>query len=371
LAILGTRGVPARHGGFETFAEHLGLYLVGRGWEVTIYCQQGGVSNVCEDQWRGIRRVQIPIARQDAWGTVLFDWRAARHAASERPDVVLTLGYNTAVFCGIYRLKNIPNVVNMDGIEWRRDKWSRSERAWLYFNERLGCWFGDHLIADHPEINRHLATRVTDRKITTIPYGADPVESADPALLTPLGLVPGTFALVIARPEPENSVLDVVRAFSAKRRGMRLVVLGNYQPSANAYHELVLSAASDDVIFPGAIYEEKLVNALRYFSSLYIHGHTVGGTNPSLVEALGAGSPVLAHDNPFNRWVAGVGACYFSGEAECGEKLDRLFKDDAVLQQMREASRLRFEQALTWEKVLPAYKRLLAGWACSSVGSEK
>ena len=131
-------------------------------------------------------------------------------------------------------------------------------------------------------------------------------------MLAPLGLTPGQYVTLIARPEPENSVLEIVAAFSAKRpRGLKLVVLGAYHPEALPYHAQVMAAASPEVVFAGALYDHALVNALRLHGLLYLHGHQVGGTNPSLIEAMGAGNPVLAHDNRFNRWVARDGAWYF------------------------------------------------------------
>ena len=168
---------------------------------------------------------------------------------------------------------------------------------WLYLNERAGCWLGNHLIADHPEIKAHLTTRVADAKITMIPYGADRIDNPDSGVLAQYGLQPGGYAMVIARPEPENSILETVAAFSRKPRGMKLVVLGQYDPQKMLYHKQVRDAASDEVLFPGAIYEKATVSALRFHSAIYAHGHQVGGTNPSLVEAMGAGSAVLAHGN--------------------------------------------------------------------------
>ena len=361
IRILGTRGVPAAHGGFETFAEYLALYLVERGWNVTVYCQQDGQGVVHEDAWWGVRRVHIPVTQSGARGTIVFDWKSTLHAANES-GLVLTLGYNTAVFCAIYRLRGITNLINMDGIEWRRQKWSGLERAWLYANERMGCWLGNHLIADHPEIKAHLATRVRESKITMIPYGADCIGDTGAEALTQYGLAPDSYAMVVARPEPENSILEIVSAFSRKRRGVKLLVLGRYSADENRYHKQILDAASDEVVFPGAIYDKSRVSALRFHSLLYVHGHQVGGTNPSLVEALGAGNAVLAHDNPFNRWVAGPGAAYFRGEAECAARFDALIGDAAGLEKMRQVSRERHEALFTWEKVLAEYEGLLAKW---------
>jgi glycosyltransferase involved in cell wall biosynthesis len=358
IAILGTRGIPARHGGFETFAERLALYLASRKWDVTVYCQEDGSSAIGEDRWNNIRRVNVPGTCPGAAGTVYFDWKSTLHASREK-GLKLTLGYNTAVFCFLYRLRGQTNYINMDGLEWRRSKWSFLEKAWLYVNERAGCWLGNHLVADHPEIKAHLAARASSRKITVIPYGADRLAAADASRLQRFGLIPHQYLIVIARPEPENSITDIVTAFSSKKRQLKLVVMGRYEPATNSYHRQAMEAASDEVLFIGAHYEKELINALRYYARLYIHGHQVGGTNPSLVEALGAGLPVLAHDNVFNRWVAGPGACYFNNATDCGERLDYLLADEPALRKMREASLRRHGEEFTWDRVLAAYEALL------------
>ncbi|MDH0140975.1 DUF1972 domain-containing protein [Aquipseudomonas alcaligenes] len=361
LFILGTRGVPAQHGGFETFAEKLSLYLVGQGWQVTVYCQEDAGEGLWESTWEGVQRIHIPVSQGGALGTIIFDLKATWHALSQR-GLFLTLGYNTAIFNLLQRLKGQVNVINMDGIEWRREKWGAIAKTWFWLNERIGCWVGNHLVADHPQIKAHLATRVSQDKITMIPYGGDEVVAADAALLQRYGLEPGRFSVIIARPEPENSFLEMVRAFSARERGHKLVVLGNFQPDSNTYHRQVMQAASAEVVFPGAIYEAPVVQALRYFARFYLHGHRVGGTNPSLVEALGAGCAVIAHDNHFNRWVAGEGAAYFDGEAACAALFDRLLVDDTALQAMKAASGVRFQQCFTWPQVLAEYEQLLEQW---------
>lgn len=227
-------------------------------------------------------------------------------------------------------------------------------------------------------------------KITMIPYGSDRVDAADAGLIVPFGVEPGGYAILIARAEPENSILEVVRAWSRKPRGCKLLVLGHYEPD-HAYQRAVQAAASSEVVFPGAIYDKAVVQALRFHARFYVHGHTVGGTNPSLVEALGAGNAVLAHDNSFNRWVAGEGGVYFRGEGECAGWLDRLVGGDAsvgastsgeippgpplgkggeegagsgeLLSRLRAASRARHGEAFTWERVLGEYEGLLAEWA--------
>jgi glycosyltransferase involved in cell wall biosynthesis len=369
LRILGIRGLPAGHGGFETFAAELAPYLVEQGWRVTVYCQEQGSSPSYEDSWRGINLVHIPVRGDNAVSTILFDWHATRHAAAAG-ELCLTLGYNTAIFSALLRWKHIPNLMNMDGIEWTRAKWGLWATLWLAFNERAGCLLADHLIADHPEIKAHLADITHADKITTIAYGAPQLIDLPAAPVEALGLMPGRFITVIARPEPENSLLDIVEAFSAKARGVQLVVLGNYS-DAIEYHRKVKAAASAEVRFVGAIYEVATVQALRYHSLAYIHGHQVGGSNPSLIEAMGAGNAVIAHDNRFNRWVAGAGALYFEGSAQLGLILDELLTDAPRLAAMRAESAARAQAEFTWERILGAYAGLLEKYLEKVPSSER
>lgn len=357
LRILGTRGVPAAHGGFETFAEYLSLFLVERGWRVIVYCQDNGTGPLTEDEWQGVERVHIPVPHNGPKGTIVFDWKAILHAARHR-DLCLTLGYNTAVFCSLLRIKGIPNAINMDGIEWSRAKWGRVAKAWFWLNDWAGCWLGNYLIADHPCIQSHLETRTSSAKISMIPYGADRIGAADESVVIALGITPKNYISVIARPEPENSLLEIVKGFSARPRGVDLVILGNYQ-EANSYHAAVMKAASSEVKFVGAIYDKTIVQALRFFSVAYVHGHQVGGTNPSLVEALGAGNPIIAHDNRFNRWVAGDGALYFTDADSISSLIEHLLGHGDALRELRVASIERFEANFTWNKILEQYETLL------------
>jgi len=365
VSIMGIRGLPAAHGGFETFAAQLAPFLVERGWKVTVYCHEEEPGHLPETEWEGVRRVHLYAGADTAANSIRFDWACVSHAVTDRPDVVLTLGYNTASFGLRLRLAGIPNVINMDGIEWSRDKWGPLAKAWLYLNDRAGCLLGNHLVADHTEIARLLAQRVSRSKITTIPYGTELIGEADPAPLAALGVQPGGYATLIARAEPENSVLEAVQAFSARRRGVKLVVLGNYEPSKVAYHAKVKAAASEEVIFPGAIYDPSVVQALRVHALLYIHGHRVGGTNPSLLEAMGAGNAILAHDNRFNRGVAAGGAKYFADATACDDQLSALLADPAERQRLAGLNRQRAASAYHWPDVLAHYESTLLA-ACRS-----
>jgi glycosyltransferase involved in cell wall biosynthesis len=372
LRILGIRGVPAAHGGFESFAETLALHLVAQGWRVVVYCQEDGEGALRHEAWQGIERVVIPVATPGTAGTMVFDWRCIGHVLAEvrrhgaaAAGLCLTLGYNTAAFCVRLKWAGVRNVINMDGIEWRRAKWGAAAKAWFWLNERAGCRIGDHLVADHPEIAAHLAKRTAPSRITAIPYGADAVvRRDDPAVqqsLAQLGLASGGYATLIARAEPENSILEIVQAWSARPRGRLLAVLGRYD-AGDAYHRAVRAAAGSEVRFLGALYDRTLVPQLRAHAMLYLHGHRVGGTNPSLVEALGAGNPVLAHENCFNRWVAGPFAGYFADAAALDARLTELMADPAQLAAMAAASRARHAEAFTQAQVLGQHEALLRRW---------
>jgi glycosyltransferase involved in cell wall biosynthesis len=365
LNILGIRGIPAAHGGFETFAERLACHMRDRGWEVTVYCQgdpdpSGGRPERREDAWNGIQRVHFGTRRGGPVGTIEFDYQCVRDVL-DRPGVDLVLGYNTAVLNIRERLRGRPVVMNMDGIEWKRAKWSLPAKIWFFVNEVAGVNLCSLPIADHPEISRHLSRRSFKRNVM-IPYGADRIEDAPAEPVTAMGLTPNGYLTSIARIEPENSILEVVQAFSRKPRGIKLVVLGRLE-DGNDYHGKVKAAAGDEVVFPGAIYDQSIVQALRFHCRAYMHGHQVGGTNPSLVEALGCGNAVIAHDNKFNRWTAGPGQFYFRGADACAARFDEILDSEERLADARRAARERHQAEFTWDAVLAAYEEVLSRYA--------
>ena len=370
VRILGTHGVPANYGGFETAAENVALFLRDRGWRVVVYCQVPGTGPTSEDTWQGIERVNIPIDRDGWLGTSEFDWRSIRHAA-RYGDICLTFGYNTAIFNLVQRVKGIPNVINMDGIEWSRARWGRFRQAILYVNERIGCLVGNQLIADHPVISRYLSTRAPARKISMVTYGAAAVTSAPADIPQAYGLTPGRYFTLIARPIPENSIAEIVQGFSRRPRNAQLAILGDIKPAEDPYHAKVVAAASDEVKFLGAIYDPEQVRALRLHSRGYIHGHTVGGTNPSLVEAMGAGNPVVAHDNPYNRWVAQDCGLYFTTADELDACVTELLESDELTSRLSEAARTRHAHEFTWEHVAGHYERLLLPYVALGLREER
>ena len=364
LLILGTRGIPAAHGGFETFAERLALFLVARGWSVTVYCQKD-VAEVADritvDRYGDIERIMVEVAAPGPRGTLEFDWHSTLDAA-RRPGVCLVLGYNSAVMLPVLRLFGRKIVTNMDGIEWQRPKWSLPVRAWFFANEWIAAWSSHRLVADHPGIADHLATRRPRAATVMIPYGADPILEAPEAPIRALGLAPDRYLVSIARIEPDNNIALLVEAFSRRPRGLKLVVLGALDES-RPYHRAVKAAAGPEVVFTGGIYVPETLRALRFHARAYLHGHTVGGTNPSLVEALWAGNAIIAHDNPFNRWTAGDAGLFFRTIDDCERLIGEVLEHDDLVARLRAAARRQAAAEFEWDRILKSYERELLAFS--------
>jgi glycosyltransferase involved in cell wall biosynthesis len=359
IAILGCRGIPSSHGGFETFADDLSDYLVNKGWDVTVYCQTEGSGKIVIDFYKKIKRVIIPVKGNGTFSTIKFDFFTTLHAIKEKTPSLL-LGYNTAIFNIFFYLTKTKIATNMDGIEYNREKWGFLAKSWFRLNERFGIWFSNHLYADHPKIKEHLLKFSSPEKITMIPYGSHRIEAADEQLLEKWNLQKDSFALVIARPEPENSIYEIIKAYSSEKRGHPLVVLGKYDFNNNSYHQKIKKIASEEILFVGAIYEKNVLESLRQFCKFYVHGHRVGGTNPSLVEALGAYSAILAHNNHFNKWVAGKESLFFSGAEDCSQSIKKIYTSDNLHKSMKNSSLIRYEEEFKLENVLQKYEHSLA-----------
>ena len=360
LLILGTRGVPSRHGGFETAAEQLALRFADNGWNVSVYCQENGtgLGDIREEMWRGIHRIIVPASYGDSLGSILFDWRCMRDA-TKRPGQLLIFGYNTAIFDLAFKRIGRPFIINMDGIEWKRTKWSLPVRGWFWLNEQAGGRSGTTLIADNPAIETHLRRHYPKAQIVMIPYGGPRVTEAPTTPLQSLTLRPDGYFIIICRIEPENSVLEIVKAFSESPRRCKLCVLGEVDTMRNRYHRNLRQVAGSNVIFPGAIYDKDVLKSLRFHARAYCHGHRFGGTNPSLVEALGAGNAIIAHDNVFNRWTAGSEQFYFKTREDLGLLFERLDDPKTDLSIARQKAVERFYNGLTWEAVFAQYEALI------------
>lgn len=363
IAILGTRGVPARYGGFETFAEKLAVGLCQHGFDVTVFCESNEPRK--PDLFQGVK---LHYVCAPSWGplqTVLYDvkclWKARK-----KFDVVYMLGYGAAPFCVIPRLFGAEVWINPDGMEWARAKWGFLARCYFRLMESTSLYVADRIIADAEAIAAILAKRHGSlRACTVIPYGCNVITTLPPVeLLATWNLVRGGYYLVVCRLEPENHVLEILRAFQESNSTKQLLVIGNHQVKSR-YVAQLLAINDPRIRMIGTVYDQAKLTSLRYYSFGYMHGHSVGGTNPSLLEAMGCGSLIFAHDNLFNRETLGSCGRYFSNELELTQAIDDAEQGKAELTRLREASRSRADENYRWPDIICRYVELLERSACS------
>ncbi len=356
IAILGSRGIPAQYGGFETFTQELAVRLAKQGIDVTVYCE----GSTGPTMYHGVRLVYVPAPHLGGLTTILHDFRAL-WAARKKYDIVYMLGYGTSLFCLMPRLAGTEVWMNMDGIEWQRGKWGIVGKTWWKLMESVANFVPHLMIADAEAIKAFLGTR-HDRlpKIVVIPYGADIVESPpDTAPLAEWGLEPDGYHLVVSRFEPENHVRELFLGYTNSNSPHPLIALGTTRkPTAYTRALDAIATADSRIILPGPIYDERLV-ALRYYARTYLHGHSVGGTNPSLLEAMASGNAIVAHDNPFNREVAKDCAVYFSTAADVTAQVERLDADENQRNAVGSRALERVRASYTWDRVVEAYLKLL------------
>jgi len=358
VALLGIRGIPARYGGFETFAEALAVGLVQKGCAVTVFCEQGDQEPIAT--YQGVRLVRIHAPRLGPLSTIVFDLKCLLRARSGY-DIVYMLGYGAAPFCLIPRLFGRQVWINMDGVEWKRSKWSWAGRTYLRIMERVAVIVASRVIADAAAIRDHLEARYGRLpKCVVIRYGAHITPVMDGAALAMFGNVtPGEYYLVVCRLEPENHVREIIEGFESSGSPYPLVIVGG-TAEPNEYIQALLNRQSERVRFVGAIYDQALLSAMRYHARGYIHGHSVGGTNPSLLEAMGAGNLVIAHDNPFNREVLGEHGLYFRDPTQLSDAIRHTdILEDAARLQLAQAVRGRISEWYNWQKIVDDYWALV------------
>ena len=357
LAILGTRGVPACYGGFETLAEELGRRLVERGHRVTVYGRSGFVEARLTDHL-GMRLVVLPALHSKHLETVSHTLLSAVHAAADGFDAALLCNAANAPFARILQAARVPVALNVDGLERKRRKWGRAGRAYYRLCERLAAQVADALITD-AEVIRRYYRRVYRTPSHMIAYGGDLTPPSGSELLSQLGLSPGEYLLYVSRFEPENNPDRVVAAFTATRSTRHLVMVGGapYAPELTAR---VRALADDRVLLPGPVYGDSY-RQLLFNCRLYIHATEVGGTHPALVEAMGAGRPVLYYDTLENREVVGdAGRRFrFSGPTDLTSLLDAVVDDQTTLADLSRRSCQRVGERYTWAAVTAAYERVL------------
>ncbi|MCC6859817.1 MAG: DUF1972 domain-containing protein [Bryobacterales bacterium] len=351
IAILGTRGIPARYGGFETFAEEISGRLVARGHAVTVYCRERNHG----DYHRGVRVRYLPTIRHKYLDTIAHTALSTFHLLARRADVALYCNGANAVFTFLPRLFGMPVALNVDGLERRRKKWNLLARGWYLLSEWLATFCPSEVVTDALSIQRYYQARY--RKATTfIPYGAETGQTPAGETLRRLGLEPCRYFLYVSRMEPENNALEVRRAFEQVRTEMRLALVGD-APYSREYIARVRDTSDPRVVMPGAIYGEGYAE-LGSNCFAYIHATEVGGTHPALVEAMGRGALVLYLSTDENEEVAGGAGVPFS-KTNLKEQIEHVLamgEEERNLLRARAIERVR--RHYSWEAITAAYEQL-------------
>lgn len=355
VAVIGTRGYPSFYGGFETAVRRVAPALAGRGWRVTVYGRKQGVRDDADADPR-VRSVLTPGVDSAALSTLTFGLTAVLHALVTKPDVALVMNVANGYWLPLLKLRGIPTVVNVDGIEWERDKWSRLGKLVFRLGARLTARFADELVFDAQAIGDYWE-RHFGRAGTFIPYGGDPSEVLD---LEP-DLKPGRYVLLVARFVPENTVAEFLAAapLIIERHDLDVVLVGS-APEGDPLQDAATRLATT---FPrvhqlGHLSDDRRLFALWQHAGAYFHGHTVGGTNPALVQAMALGAHIVARDTVYNREVLGEAGVFCGSDAESiATAVGRVLEGGESL---RELAVRRSRERYTWDLVVDRYDRVLA-----------
>jgi glycosyltransferase involved in cell wall biosynthesis len=322
IAILGSQGIPAKFGGFETFAEQLATRLAQKEFSVTVFCEVESGNR--PPSYKGVSLHYGKTPKVTALRSIWFD-TVCIIKSLRKYDIIYMLGYHVALAFFLPVLFGDTLVVNMDGMEWKRTKWSSFAQKYLRLMEYLAAKWSTILVADAEGIADYLKKEYGHPdKVVMIPYGADIITTPpDPERIAPYGLEAGSYYLVVCRLEPENHVLEIIRGFVDTSSKRKLVIVGDYQ--ADTPYTKSLTAQEDErIVFLGSIYDQEQLTALRCHCYAYLHGHSVGGTNPSLLEAMACGNFVVAHNNVFNREVTENNGWYFTDSKELQQLVEKL-----------------------------------------------
>lgn len=356
IGILGTRGIPNHYGGFEQVASYLSPLLVERGHRVTVYSPHDHPYR--EETWKGVRIARCYCPPGTA-GQFVYDFKCLIDAQKRDFDILLLLGYTSSSVWGRWYPKGPVIINNMDGLEWKRSKYSRPVRAFLRYAESLAVRFSDFYIADSTAIRDYLQWQYGIHS-QFIPYGAEVLSGENREVLRQWGLAKGRYALVMARMEPENNIEMILEGFCRSRREKKLVVIGD---TANGYGEHLLRrfGHEPDVVFTGPVFDQQVLHSLKFYSALYFHGHSVGGTNPSLLEAMASTALIAAHDNPFNKAILGSDAWYFSDPAGVTRLLERGARGAAEAAMVNNNLE-KIGSLYNWDRVTTEYEQFM--YAC-------
>jgi glycosyltransferase involved in cell wall biosynthesis len=355
IGIIGTRGIPNHYGGFEQFAQYLSLGLVQRGHDVYVYNSSNHPYK--ETDWNDVQIIHCkdPEKKLGTFGQFIYDLNCINDSRKRSFDVLLHLGYTSDSIWHWRWPRNTINIVNMDGLEWMRSKYNKLTRLFLKRAESLAAKNAQVLIADSKYMQEYI-DKIYKKCSVFIPYGAEAFSAIDLSVFRKYKLNPGEYLLLIARMEPENNIEMIIRGYIASGNPYPLVIIGD---TGNAFGKKMVSKYSaHSVIFCGSVYDQSELNNLRYHSAKYFHGHSVGGTNPSLLEAMACQCNIAAHNNTFNNAILQEDADYFSSVEEVTSIINSPGLEK-IINKRKSANLDKINSIFSQQKNIDDYERLM------------
>lgn len=358
IALIGTRGVPANYGGFETCVEEVGSRLAKKGHDVTVYCRSGNYEERL-DSYKEMKLVDLPTIKIRSFETLANTILSLFHSLVRSFDVHVFFGITVGPFLVLPRLLGKRVVVNTDGLEWKRGKWGVGARIYFKLAEWFVVRFANRIITDSNILKAYYRSKY-DVSTVHIAYGADIFKSSNPKIIVPLGLKPGGYFLQVTRFEPENNPLLTIEAFIKLDTDKKLVLIGGVKYTGE-YSRKIMQAAGDNIIMPGFVYDKELLNELWCNCYAYIHGNEVGGTNPALLQSMACGACVFSIDVSYNREVMGDRGIYYKKDPEdLAEKLLWALRNSEKLNDYGSRAVERIKNDYSWSRISSQYEKLLS-----------
>jgi len=356
IAILGSRGIPNHYSGFEQLAEYLAQGLVKMGYEVSVYNSHDHPYQ--EKTWNGVNIIHChdPEYKYGTFGQFIYDLNCIKDSRKRNFDLIFQLGYTSSTIWFWLLPKKSKIVTNMDGLEWKRAKYSKPVQQFLKVAEWLGVVSSDRLIADSLGIQEYLKKKFK-KDSSFIPYGAYLFNNPEVKILNEFGLKAYEYDMLVARMEPENNVETIIKGYLQTDRKRKLVVVGNTQGTPHGQYLKSTYSQEQGVVFTEGIFDIDVLNNIRHFSYLYFHGHSVGGTNPSLLEAMASSCLMAAHNNAFNKAILETEAFYFSNPNEVAEIISTNTKDEN--HPWIKANRGKITEKYTWQAIVDGYAKVI------------
>ena len=354
IAILGTRGIPNHYGGFEQFAEFFSVYLAENEQEVYVYNSHNHPYR--EKTFKGVNIIHQfdPEYKIGTAGQFIYDLNCILDLRKRNFDIILQLGYTSSSIWSFLLPKKPLIITNMDGLEWKRTKYSKPVQKVLQFAEKLAVNNSDYLIADSIGIQKYLQQKY-NKDAAYIAYGAHQFLNPDFSVLKTYKVENQNYNLILARLEPENNIETILDGIVLSNDKMPVLVIGNHQTKFGNYLKEKFKNSSN-IRFLGAVYNHNHLDNLRWFSNIYFHGHSVGGTNPSLLEAMASKAFIFAHNNDFNKAILKENAYYFSSAEEVKNLTLKIKKNDNL--HLIENNFNAIESEFNWDKINGKYLQL-------------